>query len=109
MNKSELITWIATLAEDDPRLGVIGDVLRGNDFIEHEEPLLTLKETAASISYHYSSLHRLDIQKAGHRITPSGRLRYKISEVKAYLASAECAAVRDKLRQTRRHQERSKS
>jgi hypothetical protein len=104
VNKAELITWIATLPEDDPRLDAVDKVRRGADPAP-AEPLLSLKELAAALGFkHYTSIARLKVQTVGESLG-GGRLRYRRSVAEAYLRSPECLAVREELRQARREQE----
>ena len=104
MNKAELITWIATLPEDDPRLDAVEKVRRGADPAPGE-PLLSLKELAAVLGFkHYTSIARLKVQTVGESLG-GGRKRYRRSAAEAYLRSPECLAVREELRRARREQE----
>ena len=108
MSKADSITWLATLSEDDIRLAQV-EAIRCGMRLEPEEPTMSLKKLAAALGYNATTLHRLKIQRAGERIVPSGRLRYRLRTAREYLQSAECAAVREELRQTRQKQERAKS
>ena len=67
MIKPELIVWLATLSEDDPRIEEVDAIRCGNRPTPPEEPLLSLKEAADALGLHYTSLHRL---KAQNRIGP---------------------------------------
>jgi hypothetical protein len=51
---------------------------------------------------HYTTLSRLKVQKVG--ISFGGRLRYRLADVRRWLESAECMAVREELRGKRRAQ-----
>ena len=49
---------------------------------------------------HYTSLARLQVQRVG--ISFGGRRRYRLHDVRAWLQSPECAAIREELRRKRR-------
>ena len=57
-------------------------VLTGTEPSVEGEPLRSLKDTARSISYHYSTLHRLGIQKKSQEKTK--RHRYALSHLKPH-------------------------
>ena len=101
MRKSELIAWLACLAEVDPILAKIDAIRLGNK-PDPEEALLSLKDLAKVLGYRDSTtLHKLQIQKAGISLG-GGRLRYRRSSVEQYLQSPECMAIRAELRRVRR-------
>ena len=87
--KSHIITWVATLPSDDPRLEVIERIRRGDE-IQCFEPYNTLKDVSLALRKSASWLTRLEIQKhCGHR--QAGSYRYRLSEVSEFLASEACA------------------
>ena len=88
--KSCVITWVATLPADDPQL-ILLDKLRRGEEIQPEEPLLSLKDVGRVLDKTPSWLTRLEVQRhCGHR--QAGSLRYRVSEVRAFLTSEVCRA-----------------
>lgn len=68
---------------------------------ETEEQLYSLKEMTPLVGFHsYTSLSRLQVQRVG--ISYGGRLSYRLSDVRRYLLSDECATIRAELRRNRR-------
>jgi len=69
-----------------------------------EEPTYSLHELPPFVGLaHYTSLSRLQVQRVG--ISYGGRLRYRVSDVRRWLQSPECVAIRDELRRKRREQQ----
>lgn len=65
-----------------------------------DEPLLALNELPPFFGLkHYTSLARLQVQRVG--ISFGGRLRYRVSDVRRWLQSPECDAIREHLREKR--------
>jgi len=103
--KPEIETTIRTLALAD---GIPAEhveagiaVMKKGAEQETQERLYTLKEVTPLIGlHHYGSLSRLKIQRVG--ISFGGRLSYQLSDVRRYLLSPECAAIREELRRKRR-------
>lgn len=104
--KSDIITWIAGLAEESEELKQLEAIKEGLDSDNPDnEPLLSLKELSSILGFkHYTALSRLGIQCVGESYA-GGRLRYRRSRAEEYLKSPECMAVREKLRRTRRERE----
>lgn len=98
MGKSELLVWIAGLADGSPELEKIAALAGGG---AGGEKLLTLKALAAEFGCHYTHLHRLNVQRVGERMG-FGRRRYRRSVVENYLRSPDCATIREGLRAARR-------
>ena len=104
MRKSELIAWLACLAEDDSSLAKIDAIRLGNK-LDPEETLFSLKELAKVLGYKgCTTLHKLRIQQVGESFG-GGRLRYRRSRVENYLKSYECLELREELRRKRRDRE----
>jgi hypothetical protein len=104
IDKSLLITWIATLPDHDPRLEAVDKIRRG-EANRPPEAFLNLKEVAAEVRRDESWLFRLQIQKhCGHR--QAGSFRYRVSEVRQFLASAACQTRIAELREQRHSRER---
>lgn len=98
MNKSDIITAIASLPEGDTRLRAVAACMAGQE----ADTYLSLSEVTRQLGYRTpSALWRLGIRSVGRRITPGGRLKYRLSEVLDYLQSDEAARHRDKLRRQR--------
>ena len=90
--KSELITWLAGLAENDPRLQRIDEIRRG-DRPEREERHFSLKEISRHelVRKHAVWLHRLQVPThCGEYV--AGRRAYRLSRVLDYLKSDRCRA-----------------
>jgi hypothetical protein len=99
MSKSNIITAVATMPDDDTRMEAIRRILVGN-VTQEREPLLTLKEVGAAVRLGYSQLFRLGVQSIADR-SWGGRPRYRLSEVEAYLGSRTCMDRRDEVRKAR--------
>jgi hypothetical protein len=98
VNKSDIITAIASLPEGDTRLRAVAACMAGQE----ADTYLSLSEVTRQLGYRTpSALWRLGIRSVGRRITPGGRLKYRLSEVLDYLQSDEAARHRDKLRRQR--------
>ena len=90
MNRVELIGWLAGLSENDPRLASVESIRRDEEPDSHEE-FLSLKAVGQQVGKTVSWLTRLGVQRhCGVRL--AGSLRYKKSEVLAFLQSESCAA-----------------
>lgn len=97
--KVELITWLAGLPDDAPELKRVAAIRRGEETAPVER-WQNLKEVAQSVRVDRSWLHRLGVPEVcGHSI--AGGRRYRVSEVEAYLGSAECQARVARLREER--------
>jgi len=103
--KAEIETTIRTIAiaggipTDRVEAGIAA-MKRGAEQEVHE-PLFSLKEITPLVGLrHYGSLSRLEIQRVG--ISFGGRLKYKLTDVRRYLLSPECIAIRAELRRKRR-------
>jgi hypothetical protein len=69
-----------------------------------EEPTHALNELPPFFGFkHYTTLSRLQVQRVG--ISFGGRLRYRISDVRRWLQSDECNAIREERRRARRERE----
>lgn len=103
--KSEIETTIRTLALADgiptERVEAGLATMKMGTEQETQELLYTLKEITPLVGlHHYASLSRLQVQRVG--ISYGGRLSYRLSDVRRYLQSAECATIRAELRRNRR-------
>lgn len=107
MNKSELITWLATLPDDSPDLARVGEIRCGLSR-DKSEGLHSLKELGADpeVRLHPTFLWKLGIKSVSENF--GGRPRYRLPRVLEYLKSPECAAVREELRRKRRAGEQNK-
>lgn len=106
VNKLELITWIATLPEDDPRLELVENIRRGED-TEPDELLLSLKELSQKVRKHVVWLARLRVPEVcGEGL--AGRRSYRLSRVLNYLKTDECRARITELNTERRARERAR-
>jgi len=66
-----------------------------------EERTYSLKELPPFFGLsHYTSLARLEVQRVG--ISYGGRLRYRLEDVRRWLQSDECKAIRAERRRARR-------
>lgn len=82
-------------------------VLDGAVKPEPDEHFYTLKEVTPLVGlHHYGSLSRLQVQRVG--VSYGGRLVYRLSDVRRYLLSAECMAIRNELRRQRNEQKGGK-
>lgn len=105
MKKADLIVWLSTLPEEDPRLEAVEAVRNGHQAGPDDEPLLSLKALAEALGFQsYTALHKLGIQRVGES-WGGGRKRYRRSVAEAYLRSPECMAVRDRIRRKRRERQ----
>ncbi len=78
--------------------------LEGDPAAATEEPLFALNQLPPFFGLrHYTSLSRLQVQRVG--ISFGGRLRYRISDVRRWLQSPECDAIRGELREKRYQRE----
>jgi len=102
--KAELITLLAGLPDTDPRIEAVRRALLG-DTSPAREPLLTLGEIGKAVRLGYSQLFRLGVPEHAADRTFGGRPRYRLSEVEAYLKSADCKAVRERIRRERKERE----
>jgi len=95
----------ATPQQQEEALSTAVTVLKNTHAIHTEEsaePWLSLKEVTKKLGYtHYSLLSRLHVQRVGKRITPGGRLKYKMSDVMAYLDSSEARDARKRMKADR--------
>jgi hypothetical protein len=105
--KSELITLVAQLPDNDPRLEAVRRALLG-DTSPAREPLLTLGEIGKAVRLGYSQLFRLGVPENAADRTYGGRPRYRLSEVEAYLKSSECQSRREEIRREREQKDRQK-
>lgn len=115
MNKTEMMTrkaelrgWLDGIPVDDPRLDAVDAIRLGVDRAAPEdERLYALNELPPFFGLsHYTSLSRLQVQKAA--ISFGGRKRYRLRDVRAWLQSDECNAIREELRRNRRdHDQRA--
>lgn len=104
MVKSEIITWIAKLPEDDPRLEAVKKIQTGEQTECEEEPMMSLKDVSAAVELHPSWLHRLRVpQSCGIRL--AGSRRYRKSDVLKYLQSDRCL---ERVRELRNERENTK-
>lgn len=79
-------------------------VLAGGTERVADEPLFALNELPPFFGLcHYSSLSRLQVQRVG--ISFGGRLKYRVSDVRRWLQSPECDAIRGELRDKRYQRE----
>jgi hypothetical protein len=107
VNKGELFVWISSLEDNDPRLEEVDALRRSDTSDDTEEPFLSLKEVASKLGYaDHTMLHRLKIQRAGVRLVPAGRLKYKMSRVHSYLQSPEAMKCRQDTRRKRSEKSR---
>jgi len=106
LNKVELISWLAGLSENDPRLASVESIRRDEEPHSHEE-FLSLKAVGTQVDKNVSWLTRLGVQShCGVRL--AGSLRYKKSEVIAFLQSETCAARVRELHEARIERETQK-
>lgn len=94
------------LASDDQKQSAMR-LLRGEQRPEPKpapEKFKTLKETATALGFHSATLWRWGVP--GHSL--GGRRRFLLSEVRAYLDSAEFQQVAAKLKLTRKELRHSK-
>lgn len=103
--KAELRGWLDGIPVDDPRLAALDAIRRGAEVTAPgDERLYALHELPPFFGLaHYTSLARLQVQRVA--ISYGGRLRYRLSDVRTWLQSPECAAIREQLRQKRRERE----
>ncbi len=72
-----------------------------------DEPLYGLNELPRFFGLkHYTTLARLQVQRVG--ISFGGRLRYRVSDVRRWLQSAECQAIRQALWEKRKEHEQTR-
>lgn len=101
MSVTELIKKLVVIPDGDPRLDKVATLI--STPCSHEAPFLSLTEVAKEVRYHPTWLRRLRVPEAcGTRI--AGRLRYNLSEVMAYLTSAECQRALAEHREVRKQQ-----
>ena len=103
--KAELRGWLDGIPADDPRLEAVDGIRRGAEVAEQpSENWYGLHELPPFFGFsHYTSLARLQVQKVG--VSFGGRLKYRLEDVRRWLQSPECAAIREKLRLNRRQRE----
>lgn len=106
MNKAELITWLAGLAEDSRQIRLVRDIANGGAQ-EVDEVRFSLKEVGRRVGKHPVWLSKLGVpEKCGERL--GGRRSYKLSRVIAYLGSDACQERLAQLRQARRERDRKR-
>ncbi len=104
MSKSDLITRLAMIPDDDPRLAELAALLAGTERPKTEEPWLSLKEIAERTRKHVVWLARLLVPEVcGERL--AGRRSYKLSRVENYLRSDACQDRIAQLREERREKQ----
>jgi len=103
--KAELRGWLDGIPADDPRLDALDAIRRGAEVTTQDnERLYALNELPPFFGLcHYTSLARLQVQRVG--ISFGGRKRYRLGDVRRWLQSDACAAVRAELRQKRQARE----
>ena len=82
--------WGSPLSRQQHALKAFHAALTGTD-VEQPEPLLNLKQVAASAGYTSPTLWRLGIHAVDEGF--GGRPRYRLSRVLEYLRSPECQKV----------------
>lgn len=87
--KAQLITWIASLWDDDPLLGRVDAIRHGGEPTGQAEPWRSLKEISQMVRRNPVWLTRLNVQRVGNRL--GGRLSYRLNDVLQFLQSPECA------------------
>lgn len=109
MNKSDRITLIASLPDDDPRNSRVDAILSGMQADASEE-LFTLRELGVhpKIRLDPTFLWKLGIKSVSESFV-GGRPRYRLSAALAYLKSSECERRRNELREARRKREQTKT
>lgn len=87
MSKSEIITWVASLTDNDPRLGQVASIRRG-DVDDGGPATLSISEGAKRAGCGRSTIYRA-IQSGALKVAPlyhGGRSRIRIADFKAWLA-----------------------
>ena len=93
--------WMA--APEDRRAASHAALIGRTQADPAEERTYSLKELPSFFGFsHYTSLARLRVQRVG--ISYGGRKRYLVSDVRRWLQSDECKAIRQELRCKRREQ-----
>jgi hypothetical protein len=91
VSRLELISKLASLSEDDPRLREVEAALNGEARPEPRETWYGLKAVAAQVGKHPVWLHKLRVPEVcGERL--AGRRAYRVSRVLDYLRSEQCRA-----------------
>lgn len=82
---TELIRWLLALPSNSPELEAVARIRDGQS-PTGDEPLLTLRDLSRAVGFDPSWLYKLGVREAcGRRF--AGRLRYRLSEVRAWLES----------------------
>ena len=109
MNKSERITLIASLPDNDPRNARVDAVLLDAEPTEAKERRYSLKEVAEhpAVRKHPVWLSKLGVPDVcGERL--AGSKSYSLARVLAYLKSDECRARIAQRNAVRRERDRAK-
>jgi hypothetical protein len=110
MNKVEVISRIAVMPDDDPRLPEVDAILNGSKSPVQVESRLGLAEVARHplVRLHPTYLWKLQVPlKCGEML--AGRRGYRLSQVLSYLQSFACQTRITELRTQRQARERLKN
>lgn len=89
MSKSDIITWVASLTDDDPRLCQVASIKRG-DVDDGGPATLSISEGAKRAGCGRSTIYRA-IESGALKVAPlyhGGRSRIRLVDFKAWLSGA---------------------
>jgi len=106
LGKNELLASLAMMPEADAKWTEIEKVIRNPmSGTSQAEEMMTLAEVSKMVDIDRTWLYRLGVgQACGRKV--AGRLRYRISDVKAWLSSEECGERASELGRERKQQRR---
>jgi len=106
LGKTELLVILLNMLDTDAKWNAIENVIRNPmSGMSQEEKMMTLAEVSKMVCMDRTWLYRLGVRQAcGRKV--AGRLRYRISDVKAWLSSDECGERASELGRERKLQRR---